>query len=86
MVATIADASARAVEVDDDPRWRAAVVDAAHWFLGANDREVVMWDPLSGGGYDGLEPGRANQNLGTESTLALLSTWQHARRLAAVSS
>jgi hypothetical protein len=85
-VATIADAGARAAEIDDDPRWRTAMADAAAWFLGANDGDVVMWDPRTGGGYDGLEPGRANQNLGTESTLALLSTWQHARRLAAAAS
>jgi hypothetical protein len=38
-----------------------------------------MWDPITGGGFDGLEPDRANLNEGTESTLALLSTLQHAR-------
>jgi hypothetical protein len=82
-VATIAEAGARAATVDDDPRWRRAVVAASAWFLGANDGEVVMWDSGTGGGYDGLERDRANQNLGTESTLALISTWQHARRIAA---
>jgi hypothetical protein len=85
-VATIADAGARAAQADDDPRWRDAVLDAAGWFLGANDGAVLMWDPRTGGGYDGLEVGRANQNMGAESTLALLSTWQHARRLAVAAS
>ena len=38
-----------------------------------------MWDPATGGAFDGLEIGGANLNQGTESTLALLSTLQHAR-------
>jgi hypothetical protein len=40
-----------------------------------------MWDPDTGGGFDGLTPGGPNLNQGTESTLALLLTLQHARRL-----
>jgi len=40
-----------------------------------------MWDPGTGGGFDGLTPQGPNLNQGTESTLALLSTLQHARRL-----
>jgi len=38
-----------------------------------------MWDPETGGAFDGLEFDGANLNQGTESTLALLSTMQHAR-------
>ena len=41
-----------------------------------------MWDPATGGAFDGLEIGGANLNQGTESTLALLSTLQHARSVA----
>jgi hypothetical protein len=41
-----------------------------------------MWDPDSGGGYDGLHADGANLNQGAESTLALISTLQHGRRLA----
>jgi hypothetical protein len=33
-------------------------------------------------GYDGLEPTGRNRNQGAESTLALLSTAQHARQAA----
>ena len=40
-----------------------------------------MYDPVSGGGYDGLEPDGPNLNQGAESTLAMLSTLQHAQRL-----
>jgi len=42
-----------------------------------------MLDAATGGGYDGLESGGPNLNEGCESTLALISTLQHARRLAA---
>ena len=43
-----------------------------------------MWDPDTGGGYDGLHPDGVNNNQGAESTLAVISTFQHARRLSAV--
>ena len=46
------------------------------WFLGDNDVRVAMFDPVTGGGYDGLEPGGHNDNQGAESTLALVSTLQ----------
>jgi hypothetical protein len=36
-----------------------------------------MWDPATGGGYDGLTPTGPNLNQGAESTLALISTLQH---------
>ena len=40
-----------------------------------------MFDPVTGGGYDGLTREGRNLNQGAESTLAMLSTAQHARRL-----
>ncbi len=40
-----------------------------------------MWDPSTGGAFDGLQKDGANLNQGTESTLALLSTMQHAQSL-----
>ena len=36
-----------------------------------------MWDPVSGGGYDGLRADGPNLNQGAESTLALISTMQY---------
>ena len=41
-----------------------------------------MLDPVSGGGFDGLEPTGRNENQGAESTLALLATLQQARSMA----
>jgi hypothetical protein len=40
-----------------------------------------MLDAATGAGYDGLEAGGHNLNQGAESTLAMLSTAQHARWL-----
>ena len=60
------------------------VTAAADWFLGDNDAGVVMWDPSTGGAFDGLQSDGANLNQGTESTLALLSTMQHARSFLSV--
>ena len=80
-VACMADACARAATVTGDPRWTEGVRLAAAWFDGDNDAMAVMWDPTTGGGYDGLEPTGVNRNQGAESTLALLSTRQHARLL-----
>ena len=81
-VASMADACSRAAVVTGDPRWSDGVRLAAAWFDGENDATAVMWDPATGGAYDGLEPDGVNRNQGAESALALLSTRQHARSLA----
>jgi hypothetical protein len=80
-VAAIADACARATTVDGDQRWSDGVAAAVDWFAGDNDGGHAMWDPATGGGFDGLEAGGPNRNQGTESSLALLSTLQHGRQL-----
>jgi len=79
--AALADAAARAFALTADARWLDVVGLAAGWFLGANDVGVPLFDPDTGGGYDGLEEGGRNANQGAESTLAFLSTMQQARRL-----
>jgi len=83
-ISTIADACARAAGVDASPIWPDSVRAAAAWFEGANDAGLLMWDPLTGAGFDGLQADGVNQNQGAESTLAVLSTLQHALRLSAV--
>jgi hypothetical protein len=84
-VAAFADACATAADATGDLRWHQGVRQAVDWFHGANDGSVVMMDQDTGGGYDGLTPDGPNANQGAESTLALLSTLQHARDLASVS-
>jgi hypothetical protein len=78
-VATLADACARAARYAETDRWSDGVDAAVGWFLGDNDAGVPMWDPDSGGGYDGLRADGPNLNQGAESTLALISTLQHGR-------
>lgn len=57
---------------------------AAAWFQGANDIGELMWDPETGGGFDGLHADGVNRNQGAESTLAVLSTFQQAQRFSHV--
>ncbi|MEX1124744.1 MAG: glycosyltransferase [Acidimicrobiia bacterium] len=80
--AAMADACARAWSLTGDEQWRARVVLAGRWFLGANDTGALLYDPRTGGGCDGLTPEGANQNQGAESTLAVLSVLQQARSVA----
>jgi hypothetical protein len=80
-VAAFADACATAAEATGDLRWHQGVRQAVDWFHGANDGSVVMMNHDTGGGYDGLTPTGPNANQGAESTLALLTTLQHARNL-----
>jgi hypothetical protein len=42
------------------------------WFLGKNDLQVPLYDPITGGCRDGLHPDRVNENQGAESTLSFL--------------
>jgi hypothetical protein len=82
--AALADACARAASVDPQPIWIEGVHLAGAWFAGANDTGLLMFDPETGGGFDGLLADGVNLNQGAESTLALLSTQQHVQRFAAV--
>ncbi|MER6004027.1 glycosyltransferase [Nonomuraea angiospora] len=80
-VAALADACATAGLVTADPAWQEKVRRSVAWFQGANDAGVPMWDPATGGGYDGLTEHGPNLNQGAESAIALISTMQHARWL-----
>lgn len=83
-VSTIADACARAADADASAMWPDSVRLAASWFDGANDVGLPMWDPQTGGGFDGLHADRVNRNQGAESTLAVIATMQQAARLCTV--
>jgi hypothetical protein len=83
-VSTIADACARAADADASALWPDTVRLAAAWFDGVNDVGLSMWDPQTGGGYDGLHAESVNLNQGAESTLAVISTLQQAGRLCPV--
>lgn len=80
--ATMADACARAYVATGDPAWHEGLELAIGWFLGVNDVGLPVADLDRGAGYDGLEANGVNLNQGTESTLALITTLQHARAMA----
>ncbi|HTX26614.1 MAG TPA: glycosyltransferase [Streptosporangiaceae bacterium] len=80
-VSALADACGTAFRITHDPSWRTGVGLAWDWFLGDNDSATPMFDPRTGGGYDGLERDGRNLNQGAESTLAMLATAQQARRI-----
>lgn len=82
-VAAIADACWRAHALTGDRRWADGIALAARWFDGANDIGAIMHDPITGGGFDGLQPHGVNLNQGAESTLAYVSTMQRADALLA---
>jgi hypothetical protein len=82
-VAAIADACAAGYAVTADDELLRGVRLAWSWFRGNNDGGVVMFDPSTGAGFDGLERTGRNENRGAESTLALLSTVQLARQFSA---
>ena len=55
-----------------EDRWKVEAQRAFDWFVGRNDLRMPVYDPSSGGCYDGLHPHDVNRNLGAESTLAFL--------------
>jgi hypothetical protein len=77
--AALVDACARAHAITGQDRWLDGIDRAAAWFLGSNDVGVPLYDPGSGGGYDGLERDGRNENQGAASTLAFVSTVQQVR-------
>lgn len=83
-VATLSEACCRAYAHTGDDRWRQAHALATGWFHGENDQGVVMYEPATGGGYDGLTRDGVNANRGAESTVSLLMTLQNARTMAAM--
>jgi len=65
-------ASLEASRITADGSWRKEARRAFEWFLGRNDLNLPIYDPMTGGCRDGLHPDRANENQGAEATLAFL--------------
>ncbi len=55
-----------------EPRYDELARRALEWFYGRNRGGVALYDPETGGCYDGLTPEGVNRNQGAESTLAHL--------------
>jgi hypothetical protein len=66
-------AGLEAYRATGDDRWRKEAWSAFNWFLGDNDLQIALYDPVTGGCRDGLHPERVNENQGAESTLSFLT-------------
>lgn len=62
-----------------DEFWLNEAHRAFDWFLGRNDLNLALYDPASGGCFDGLHVDRVNLNQGAESTLSFLLALQEMR-------
>jgi hypothetical protein len=65
-------ACAAAYQVTGDSRYQERALVAYSWFMGNNRLGKPLYDPNSGGCFDGIHPDRINENQGAESTLAYL--------------
>lgn len=62
----------QAFRATGDHRWTEHARRAFTWFLGQNQLQQALYDPLSGGCRDALHADRLNENEGAESTLSFL--------------
>ena len=62
----------QAFRTTGDHRWAEQARRAFTWFLGQNQLQQALYDPLSGGCRDALHVDRINENEGAESTLSFL--------------
>jgi glycosyltransferase involved in cell wall biosynthesis len=68
----LVEACVEAYRVTRDKKWLEYARLCFAWFLGRNDCKVPMYNFVTGGCHDGLEPDGVNANQGAESTLAWL--------------
>src|SRR5688572_13417537 len=61
-----------ALRATGDHRWAEHARRAFTWFLGQNQLQQPLYDPLTGGCRDALHVDRVNENQGAESTLSFL--------------
>ena len=57
---------------------------AAMWFLGDNGVDVAVYDPVTCGGFNGLESSGVNRNEGAESSMAFVGALLDLRELTMV--
>lgn len=59
-------------QVLKEEKYRRMQVDAFNWFLGNNHLHQIVYNPATGGCYDGLEEKNVNLNQGAESAVSYL--------------
>ncbi|EKK01995.1 glycosyl transferase, group 1 [Rhodopirellula baltica SH28] len=74
-------ASIEAFAATKDKFWSEQAHLAFDWFLGRNDLGQPIYDPSTGGCFDGLMENQVNANQGAESTLAFLLSLAEMRGL-----
>lgn len=57
---------------DNNPVYLSKMEIAFNWFLGENHLNQIIYNPITGGCYDGLEEHQVNLNQGAESTISYL--------------
>ncbi len=77
------DGAAASFDLTGDAMWFVQAQRAYDWFGGANDRGIVVADPVTGTCHDGINPRGVNRNEGAESVLAYQLATCAMRRLAA---
>ena len=55
-----------------DQGYKKMMISSFNWFLGSNHLRQVIYNPCTGGCYDGLEENYVNLNQGAESTVSYL--------------
>ncbi len=68
----LVDACLEAARITGDEAWARDAWRCFEWFVGRNDLGVPLYDQVTGGCCDGLQPHGANANQGAESCLAHL--------------
>jgi len=59
-------------DVFNDEQYKLKMVTAFNWFLGNNRLNQIVYNPCTGGCYDGMEEHNINLNQGAESTVSYL--------------
>jgi glycosyltransferase involved in cell wall biosynthesis len=59
-------------QVSQRPEYQEKLLAAFSWYLGNNHLGQIIYNPITGGCFDGLEAGHVNQNQGAESTACYL--------------
>jgi hypothetical protein len=70
--------------VSHDDEWSLEARRAFDWFLGKNDLQTMLVDPVTGSCSDGLHPDRVNENKGAESVLSYLLSVVEMRQFTAM--
>ena len=66
------EAALAAFRVTGDKKYERIAHIAFDWFLGKNSQDVMVYNPKTGGCYDGVTPEGVNLNQGAEATVSYL--------------